>query len=489
MSGPLGDEIGLRFSDPDLILENVAPDHVEELDAALIEIHAAFAEEQSQGLTTLEKHWRAWTVSHERTDMIGEVIDLAMRARADFDVLLLLGVGGSDLAPRLLHEMLDDPLHNLLTPKERGGGLEIYFGGDTFDPCQLNAILRELDKACKLPRTLVNIVSRSGRTAETFAASLLVREAMHHAGVKDWRRNIVATTVYSPKSLLYQMHNEKPEGALYGILPYPEGVGGRFSAASPVGLFPLALTANASVRTPTERVQDALRGFARGHQQTFGASPAEDKNVAFRLAKWLHLAEQYLHKSTLLFCNYADNRYLGEWLTQLYSESLQERGEGLNLLPTRGPTGNHSILNGVVRGPRDKVVVFVEWANLDPTRTSVPAESSLEGELAALGGLPMAQIQKASLAGTRADFTEKGIPNATLEVPARNEACVFQLLRLLMDTVAVKGRLQGLHHTLGGTLAPEQELTYQQDGVEGYKEKMRQELARLRKKLGLPPLS
>jgi len=474
------ERIGLRIAKDDVIFRSVSPAHISEVDAALVQIQADFLAEQSLGEEVLAKRWRAWTVSHEQTQTIAEVKRLAEAARKEFDALLLLGVGGSDLGPRVIHETLDDPLHNRLSKAGRGGGLEVHFGGDTFDPRRLDATLRTLGAEGKLPRTLVNVVSRSGKTAETFAASLLVREALRKAKVRNWQRNVIATTLYADSSLLYQDRRK-----FFGLLPVPEGVGGRFSVASPVGLLPLALAADATRLGPGKRIDAALAGYAHGHEQAFGVKSANARNAAFQLAKWLHLAEQYLHKSVLLFYNYADDRYLGDWLTQLYSESIQERGEGLNVIPTRGPTGNHSILNGVVRGPRDKVVVFVKWGDLGCGGTKVPASTGLMGDLADLGGLPLERIQDASVAGVEADFTANGVPNVTLEVPRRDEGCLVQLMRVLMDTVAVKGRLQGLHLTGAGAPTPERDLTYQQDGVEGYKEAMRGELKRIRRRLGM----
>jgi glucose-6-phosphate isomerase len=474
------DSIRLRIGRDDIIYRSVSAAHVAEIDAALEEVHADFVAEQVLGEDVLAKHWRAWTVSHLQADTIAEVKRLAEAVRSDFDVLLLLGVGGSDLAPRVIHETLDDPLHNRLSKAQRGGGLEVHFAGDTFDPRRLNAILRTLHGEGKVSRTVVNIVSRSGKTAETFAASLLVREALRRAKVRDWQKHVIATTLYSENSLLYQDRKR-----FYGLLPVPEGVGGRFSAASPVGLLPLALAANKGRLGPGERIDAGLEGFERGHEQAFGLKARNRANIAFQLGKWLHLAEQCLHRNVLLFYNYGDDRYLGDWLTQLYSESIQERGEGLNLLATRGPTGNHSILNGVIRGPRDKVVVFVKWGDLGCGDVRVPGSTGLTGDLADLGGLPMESIQDASLAGVAAAFAANGVPNATLEVPRRDEGCLFQLMRILMDAVAVKGRLQGLHLTAGGAPNAARDLTYQQDGVEEAKEGMRKELKRTRRRRGL----
>ena len=455
------------------------------VDGMLRDVHAAFQEEQGLDMQALRPRWRAWTRSHEEDEHRDESVEVAEKARSDgFKVFLLLGIGGSDLAPRVIHECLNDPCHNSLPECDIGPALQVHFGGDTFDPRRLRATLARLKRECLLDKTLINVVSRSGKTSETFAALMMARQELATVGVAKWRSHVVATTLADCKSLLYQMHQELGDG-FYDILPVPEGVGGRFSAASPVGLLTLAVSAKGD---PGERVDRALTGFRMGHQQCFDLPPLGPANTAFRLARWLHLAEAYAGKTTLVFHNYADDRYLGDWFTQLYSESIQERGAGLNVIPARGPTSNHSLLNGIIGGPRDKVVVFVRWEDLEPGEeqpTEVVETCELQGDLEKLGGLRLTDLQEASWEGTAEDLTANGIPNMTLVVPRRDETGLFNLLRVLMDAVAIKGRLQGLHYTDAGEINFEEELTYLQHGVEGSKQGMREALARIRKKRGL----
>lgn len=93
--------------------------------------------------------------------------------------------------------------------------------------------------------------------------------------------------------------------------------------------------------------------------------------------------------------------------------------------------------------------------------------------MAAFGGLRMSAAQSASYLGTARDFSARGIPNATLHVARRDERHLGALMRVLMDTVAVKGRLQGQHVSDAGEVDPAADLTYSQDGVEGYKQRTR----------------
>lgn len=438
------------------------------VDTRLGEIQTLFNEEADAPLSVLEQHLRAWTRSHQQTEHIQQVLDLSAKARQDFSVLVTVGIGGSDLSARVFHEIANHPYHNLLSKSDRGGAPEVYFTGDTFDPQGLKALLDMLKSRNLLHNTLFNVISKSGKTGETLATLMIIQERLQQE-FGEWRKQIVATTGLTDKSLLYQFHQEE---AFYGILPVPEGVGGRFSAFSPVGLFFLGMTAS-NREKPEDRIQVVIDGVKRA-DQNFQLPYTHHNNTAYHLALWLDSVEKYYGAGNIVFYNYADNSRLGEWFVQLYTESIQERGFGCNVIAAKGPTSNHSILNGILAGPRDKAVLFIHWEDLgvDLTIPSAKEGSGLE----AFDGLSMNDCQTASYRGTEMDFTDNDIPNVTLTLPKRDISSMCLLMRTLMDTVAVKGRLQELYITDGvPTLADE--LTYHQSAVEGYK-KRTEEIAR-----------
>ena len=456
-------------------------------DARLAEIQSLFAEETDAPLDVLECNLRAWTRSHLQTEHVAQCLTVAERARQDFAVLVTIGIGGSDLGARVFHDTFNHPYHNRMSVEERGGAPEVYFTGDTFDPRRLIGLLEMLNSRNLLHKTLFNVISKSGKTGETIATLMIIRETLQRHSL-TWQNHVVATTGLTPASALFQIHQETP---FYSgeLLPVPEGVGGRFSAFSPVGLFFLAMTAGKN-ETPETRIREAMQGVQRADEDFRYA----ELPIAYQLARWLQLAEERKDIGTIVFYNYADNSCLGEWFVQLYTESIQERGGGANVIPAKGPTSNHSMLNGILAGPRDKVVLFIHWEELGDD-VSVPKDTGIgflswrkasgeaksekshetlserlaNDEIAVFEGQSMSQIQTASYRGTTMDFTENGVPNATLILPKRDIGNVCHLMRTLMDTVAVKGRLQGLH--LEDTqLAVERELTYRQDAVEGYKQ-------------------
>jgi len=439
------------------------------VDAALEKIYALFQQETDAPLATLARNKRAWTRSHLQTEQIEQVITLATRARQEFSVLVTIGIGGSDLSARVFHDMFNHPYHNLRAVTERDGAPEVYFTGDTFDPHRLIGLIEMLKGRNLLYKTLFNVISKSGRTGETIATLMIIRDILTQKAPPEnkdyaWQRQVVATTGLTEESTLFGLHQESP---FYGdiLLPVPEGVGGRFSAFSPVGLFFLAMTAGAG-ETPQTRIRAALQGVQNA-DNSFNLPFQHTDNGAYQLARWLQLAEACDGKSTIVFYNYSDNSCLGEWFVQLYTESIQERGGGANVIPAKGPTSNHSILNGILAGPRDKVVLFIHWEELGNDLT-IPTHTGIGGELTAFEGQSMSQIQTASYRGTAMDFAENGVSNATLTLPKRDINNVCRLMRTLMDTVAIKGRLQGLHIEHEQEKI-ENELTYRQDAVEGYK--------------------
>lgn len=448
------------------------------VDAALADVHAGFAKEAKSGWDVAVSRLRAWTLAQERDDIIADTIAAAEQTRDDaFTAFVTVGIGGSDLSQRMIHDTLNDPYHNeRVAAGDTTLGPEVYFAGNTFDPRRLVSLIDMLDARGMLATTAINVVSKSGRTAETISAMLLMKDRLQaalvaadpKAGKEAWRQNIIATTGPDPAtSVLRRMNGESP---FFAVLPIPDGVGGRFSIVSPVGLLFVGVTAPKGVK-PSTRIKNAVAGLKAGHRMSL-AKPKRGANPAYDLARWLHLAETRCSRSGIVFYNYADIPCVGEWFLQLYTESIQELGDGLSVTPVTGPTGNHSILNGVVGGPRDRVVLMVAWDSLGdyaPEDITIPKKTGIGGELAYFEGVPLDVAQGFSLGGTIADLTDNGVPNALLRVARRDEKSLFCFLRVLMDAVAVKGRLQGLHLLEDRKPNETGELTYLQDGVEGYK--------------------
>src|SRR5215203_5273253 len=142
-----------------------------------------------------------------------------------------VGIGGSALGPIALHHALSHPYYNQL--EDRSGTPRLHFAENT-DPATLSAILDVVD----MTNTWVNVVTKSGSTAETMANFLVIRGALVEAlGEDAYGERVVFTTDPEEGYLVRIAERESIK-----TLQIPPDVGGRFSVLTPVGLFPAAVT-------------------------------------------------------------------------------------------------------------------------------------------------------------------------------------------------------------------------------------------------------
>src|SRR5262249_13943476 len=123
-----------------------------------------------------------------------------IRARADdvrgaFDTLVVLGIGGAALGAEALTTALAQPVSS---------GVQVVVA-DSIDPAAIQALLASVD----LRRTLFNVVSKSGDTAETMARFLIVRDRlMRELGAVDYKRHLLVTTEKERGSLRQIVNDE-----------------------------------------------------------------------------------------------------------------------------------------------------------------------------------------------------------------------------------------------------------------------------------------
>jgi glucose-6-phosphate isomerase len=115
-----------------------------------------------------------------RNDDVRLVLDAAAGLRDRFDTLVVLGIGGSALGARALVSALGD----------QSIGLRVLVA-DGVDPEAFGTLLGRLD----LARTLFDVVSKSGETAETMAQFLIVRDRLlRELGAVDYKQHLIVTT-------------------------------------------------------------------------------------------------------------------------------------------------------------------------------------------------------------------------------------------------------------------------------------------------------
>jgi glucose-6-phosphate isomerase len=90
-----------------------------------------------------------------------------------FESVVVIGIGGSSLGSRAIADALRGPFWNERTAEERDHFPRLYFLENS-DPDTIRDVLGRID----LRKTLFNVVSKSGTTAETMAQYLVVEAAL-----------------------------------------------------------------------------------------------------------------------------------------------------------------------------------------------------------------------------------------------------------------------------------------------------------------------
>ncbi|RYD03230.1 hypothetical protein N752_20575 [Desulforamulus aquiferis] len=142
----------------------------------------------------------------------------------------MLGIGGSALGPLAVQTALNHLHYNELQAEKRVGPR--FYVVDNVDPERMQALFDIID----LQKTVFNVISKSGSTSETMSQFMIVSKMLKEKLGSDYAKNIIATTDQAKGNLI---RLAKEEG--YTTFIIPEGVGGRFSELSPVGLLPAAV--------------------------------------------------------------------------------------------------------------------------------------------------------------------------------------------------------------------------------------------------------
>jgi glucose-6-phosphate isomerase len=172
------------------------------------------------------------------------------------DTIVHLGIGGSDLGPRMVVHALAEDLRD---------GLDVRFVSNV-DPAQLARALSDLDAA----RTLLIVCSKSFKTPETLANATAARAwlAARLGAGADLSRHVIAVSANVPAAKAFGIGEDN-------ILPMWDWVGGRFSLWSAVGL-PIAIAVG------WDRFAELLAG-AESIDRHFASAPARD-NLPLLLA-------------------------------------------------------------------------------------------------------------------------------------------------------------------------------------------------------------
>jgi len=263
-----------------------------------------------------------------------------------------------------------------------------------------------------LNNTLFIVISKSGTTVETISIFKYINSL-----VKIDKNNTVIVTEYDSKLNAYaKIHRMK-------TFEIPKDVGGRFSVFTAVGLLPLAIVGM--------DIDAIIKGIKTTHDSFF-----DKKNVYRNIIKKARFFVEYKNSFNVNVVFSYSSRLEGfnKWYIQLWGESLGKidinaTRQGLTPIGIIGPIDQHSFLQLIVEGKRDKTVTVIKVDDFD-NNLKIPA-IELDGleELNYLDG-----IEFSSLINMQADATIEAIndlgdiPCDVITIDGVNESAIASLM-------------------------------------------------------------
>ena len=371
----------------------------------------------------------------EETEEMRRIQAAADRIRANSDVFVVIGIGGSYLGPRAAIELMQGCNHNI-----GKGNPQVYFAGNTLSTRAWNELCRLLEGK----DFSVAVISKSGTTTEPAIAFRGLKWMLERKyGTDEAKKRIFAIT--DPcKGALRQMANE--EG--WESFVIPPAAGGRFSVMTPVGLLPMAV-AGIDIRKVMSGAADAKENYNR--VRSF-ENPvwlyAGVRNLLYRNGKVMEIFESYE----------PGFRMFGGWWQQLFGESEGKDGKGIFPVAAEFTADLHSLGQMIQQGERNMFETMVRFDAPEQEMTIMGDYKNLDG-LNYLEGKTLDFVDEKAFLGTLAAHVDGGVPVITMDMGELNDEKLGEMFYFLELCCGVSAYMLGVN-------------PFNQPGVEFYKRNM-----------------
>ncbi len=342
------------------------------------------------------------------------------------DTVVVIGIGGSSLGIKAVESLLSS-----LTREEEKR--IIYL--ENSDPVDLKKSLKKIKKE----KSLFFVISKSGGTIETMSIFKLVLSRFDiHLDSNEKNRLFIITD----KDSVLSKFAQKFDITEFNI---PLNVGGRFSVLSAVGMVPLLAAGY--------NVQNILDGAACMIDRFFGGA---EEHILEKAAFLTTNQERYPINVLFGYSNMFEN--FTKWFVQLWAESLGKidiNGNHVGLTPIglTGAVDQHSFLQLIIEGPRNKTVTFLKINDFE-TDLCIP-DFSLDfiEKTNFVNGKSFNTLINAQCDATKQSLVQVEVPVDSIILEHVNEESVGQLLVYFELLTSAAGAMMHIN-------------TYDQPGVE-----------------------
>lgn len=355
---------------------------------------------------------------------------IAKDISAKADVLIVLGIGGSYLGALAG-----------LTALNKKSKTKVEFAGINFSYEELENVFEKYKKS----EVFVNVISKSGTTTETMIAFEYAVKFLKNKYKDEFKKHLLVTTDAN-KGYLRNYANQNDILSL----EVPDGIGGRYSVLSNVGLLPFAV-GGVDI--------DALYKGAILAQKELSQDSAD--NIAYRYALTRYLLGKNGKKVEVLSSFYPRLAKIGAWWTQLFAESEGKQGKGLFVTNLNFSTDLHSVGQFIQQGTPLLFETFLSCSNVakDKKLTGIAKENPIKY----LEGKTIEDVNKAAEKGTIEAHSNANVPIVKITLSEIDEEHIGYLFYFFCFSCAISGKFLGIN-------------PFDQPGVEDYKKNMKKNL-------------
>jgi len=304
--------------------------------------------------------------------------------------LILFGMGGSSLGIKTIFEGLD-----YQRKKKKKFYLVDNIDGENFE---------KIFKEIKIKDSFFIFVSKSGNTIEI---KNLLKEALKK--INKEKTNCSERILFiteNNKSFLNNFAKKKNIKTCH----INKNLGGRFSVLSSVSII------------PCELLEMNWEEILKGAINTYKELKECEFTAVLYLASFYH--QHYLQgRDISILMSYKDNlNAFGQWFMQLWGESLgkqrrDKKNIGLTPINYIGPKDQHSQMQLVLDGPKNKTVTFITVSKSESANRNLEKLSLLEQE------------------ATSNAIKERGIPSIKFDIKTLNAPTLGSIFLIFQLTV------------------------------------------------------
>ncbi|MCT3044682.1 glucose-6-phosphate isomerase [Leuconostoc mesenteroides] len=418
-------------------IENFVADHELDEMQPLIKM----ADEQLRNRSGAGAEYSDWITlpTDYDKDEFDRIQTAAQKIQSDSKVLVVIGIGGSYLGAKMAVDFLNPMFNNELADNQRQG-VKIYFAGNSTSASYINDLVRVLGDQ----DFSVNVISKSGTTTEPSIAFRVFKQLLEKKyGAEAAKQRIYATTDANRGAL-----HDKAKISGYETFTIPDGVGGRFSVLTAVGLLPIAAS-GADI--------EALMTGARDAQEEYSDSDIKN-NEAYKYAAVRRILYDKGYTTELLINWEPTMQYLSEWWKQLMGESEGKNQKGIYPSSANFSTDLHSLGQYIQEGRRDLFETVVKLDN-PVSNIDIPHEDGNNDGLQYLEGVTIDEVNTKASQGVTLAHVDGGVPNLAVHLPAQDAYSLGYLIYFFEIAVGASGYTFGIN-------------PFNQPGVEAYKTAM-----------------